>query len=73
MHALEIAAQPPQSHGAQEGDDGTAQRQRGNQDLAPQRQCGLRRHSITSPRSRNLAMAVEPTQPNSATSKAASK
>ena len=46
-----------------------AQHQGGDQQFSPKR----KGHSITSPRRRNLAMAVEPTKPNSAISMAASK
>ena len=53
-------------------DDRAQQDQHCNGDFCPQGQ-GLLGHSITSPRSKNLAMAVEPTKPNSATNSAASK
>src|SRR3989344_1640737 len=77
-HTLEERGQAQQAGGAQQGQPGARQHQQGHDDFKPERQHGGGSgsgfgHSITSPRSRNLAMAMLPTKLNSASSSAASK
>ena len=74
MHALEKALQAHQANGGGQRENGAGQQQQRHQDFGPQRHGqGSGAHSMTSPRSKNLAMAAVPTKPNRAISSAASK
>mmetsp|Transcript_44565 Transcript_44565/g.104711 ORF Transcript_44565/g.104711 Transcript_44565/m.104711 type:complete len:209 (+) Transcript_44565:1690-2316(+) len=72
VHAQEEVGQPPQTERGHQHHAAAAQEQHRHQDFAQGRHD--RGHGqITSPRSRNLAIATDPTNPNSTISSAPSK
>src|SRR5690606_26542121 len=73
MQALIKAVEAPEPQAADQGQQPAEHEQRGNQEVRPQGEHEFRRHSMTSPRSRNLASAIELTKPSRAMVTAASK
>src|SRR3546814_15368663 len=72
MNAAVEGGQAQQPQATRQGKKAAGNQQQGNGNGGPGRQ-GFHHGSMTSPRSKNLAMATDPTKPNMLISKAMSK